>query len=131
MKIRYDPAKEEYVEKYILREAGKAYITEEVYKKKKHPYSAPVSFPIDGPLHRLMRELVTKENVGMLGWLDGEGVEGEVEKAFVGKDKESFRLVLCLAQWVVIGKRFGIKRAEVKGDGKGVGEREGGSVMLG
>jgi asparagine synthase (glutamine-hydrolysing) len=36
MKIRYDPTSGEVVEKWILREASKPFITEELYKRKKH-----------------------------------------------------------------------------------------------
>jgi asparagine synthase (glutamine-hydrolysing) len=35
-KVKYDPKKGALVEKWILREAGKPFITEELYKRKKH-----------------------------------------------------------------------------------------------
>ena len=111
MKIRYDAEKGEWVEKYVLREAGKKYITEEVYAKKKHPYSAPLQYPMDGPMHLLIKGLVTKANVDAIGWMMGDGVEDEVQKAFADKNKEAFKLVVCLAQWVVIAKRFDVKKA--------------------
>ena len=133
MKIRYDPARNEYVEKYILREAGKPYITDEVYRKKKHPYSAPVQYPVDGPLHKLMKDLVSKEKVDALGWLVGDRVEEVVRKAFEEKDKTSFRLVICLAQWVMIAKRFNVKPAirSTKRQVMNGLDRKGENVMLG
>ena len=36
MKIRYDPTSKALTEKWILREAGKPFITQEVYERKKH-----------------------------------------------------------------------------------------------
>ena len=35
-KIRWDAEEERFVEKWILREASKPFITEELYKRKKH-----------------------------------------------------------------------------------------------
>ena len=130
-----------YIEKFILREAGKKYITDEVYQKKKHPYSAPVRYTKSGPLYKVVKKLVTEQKVGALGWLDGREVERVVEGAFVDGDADEkgdvglFRLAICLAQWVVLGERFGVGRAGVGGvergkEGEG-GLREGGNLMLG
>ena len=144
-----------YTEKFILRQAGRKYITDEVYKKKKHPYSAPVRYSKAGPLYGVMKKLVTEERVGRLGWLDAGAVERVVAGAFVdvdlngigdgdgiegveGKSKGDvalFRLAICLAQWVVLAERFGVKKAVrvvVGKDGEAEKRlREGGNLMLG
>jgi len=151
MKIHYDAKEDYFTEKYILREASRPFITDELYKRKKHPYSAPTTWPEDGPLHKLMQKLVTKENVEQLGFVDWDGQEGAnsvtgsdgqvlygshsggsttnggkasgqkskggaknlVHKAFVDKDPLSMRMTLLVAEWVVIAKRFGVKKAEL------------------
>ena len=131
----------EWVEKWLLRQAGREFVRPEIYLKKKHPYSAPVKWrkahtgtnTVAGPgsgladigdrgegmLYTLVKSLTTRENIEVLGFLDPDGVEELVERAFVdadehGKeevgDKNAFRLVICLAQWVVLGKRFGVKK---------------------
>ena len=63
VKIRWDPRERQFIEKWILLEASKPFITQELYERKKHPYSAPTTWPEGGPLHKLMDGLVTKENV--------------------------------------------------------------------
>lgn len=156
-----------FTEKFILREAARPFVTDEIYKKRKHPYSAPRRYGLGGPLHRLMRRLVSEENVEGLEFLDwwGRGVEvgglvggvsllGLVDGAFGGDggewegkreikgkgegeregeregkvegeikktgDRESegerekerdarFKIVIFLAQWVVLKKRFGVE----------------------
>ena len=110
MKIRQN-TDGEWIEKYVLREAGRPFITDEIYKKKKHPYSAPVTFPKDGPLYKLLARLVTEENVAKIGFLESQGITGLVDEAFETKHMPTFRLVICLAQWVVLQQKFGVMKA--------------------
>lgn len=136
MKIRYDEQSKQWIEKYVLREAGKPFITDEIYKKKKHPYSAPVQFPKGGPLYKLLKKLVTVENIDNLGFLKSSGVNDLVDQAFEQKSTPIFRLVICLAQWVVLGQRFGVQEAVSDEEMTCGGEsternREGENLMLG
>lgn len=116
MKIRYDKDKDQWTEKYVLREAGKPFIPEEIYAKKKHPYSAPVQFPKGGPLYNLLKRLVTRENIEQLGFLKADGLEELVDECFETKQMSTFRLVICLAQWVVLGQKFGVEKAVSEGE---------------
>ena len=50
--------------------AARPFVTDEIYKKRKHPYSAPLQYAVDGPLHQLMKRLVTRENIEELGFMD-------------------------------------------------------------
>jgi asparagine synthase (glutamine-hydrolysing) len=59
-----------FIEKYIFREAAKPFFTDKIYKKRKHPHSIPLQYPVDGPLHRLMKRLVNEQNMRDLGFLD-------------------------------------------------------------
>lgn len=45
VKVRWDPVERRFSEKWILKEASKPFITQEIYDRKKHPYSAPPSWP--------------------------------------------------------------------------------------
>ncbi|KAL2182940.1 hypothetical protein L209DRAFT_760269 [Thermothelomyces heterothallicus CBS 203.75] len=110
-----------FSEKWILREAGKPYITKELYERKKHPYVAPNRWPKDGPLHKKLREICTEEAVGKLGFVDWEVVKGALDRAF-GEDGDpmAFRILLVVGGWVSIGQRFGVKRAEPKAETNGI-----------
>jgi asparagine synthase (glutamine-hydrolysing) len=112
LKIRWDPVGKRAIEKWILREACKPFITQEIYERKKHVYSAPPAWPVDGPLHKLMRRLITQENIQQLGFVQWEKVENIVSNAFEKGDESSFRLSWILAQWVVLGQKFGIQEAQ-------------------
>jgi asparagine synthase (glutamine-hydrolysing) len=98
VKIRWSPVEGRFTEKWIFREASKPFITKEIYERKKHPYSAPPSWPANGPLHKLMARLVTKENIERLGFVEWERVKDIVSKGFDDGDVSSFRLAATLAQ---------------------------------
>ncbi|KAK4236407.1 hypothetical protein C8A03DRAFT_16942 [Achaetomium macrosporum] len=103
-----------FTDKWILREAGKPYITKELYERKKQPYMAPNRWPKDGPLHNKLREICTRDAVEKLGFVDWEVVRQALDAAFgEGADGVSFRVLLVVGAWVTLSKRFGIKRAEL------------------
>ncbi len=72
-------------EKWILREAVRPYITDELYKRKKHPFLAPTKLPEGGALHRLFVGLLTHEAVEGLGFWDYAVVEDALQRAFGDK----------------------------------------------
>ncbi|KAK5005985.1 hypothetical protein LTR39_005783, partial [Cryomyces antarcticus] len=117
VKIRYDPGSDTFVEKWVLREASKPFITKELYERKKHPYSAPTTYPHGGPLHKLLDGLITRANVEDLGFVAWEKVSGLVSKAFEEGDADlqgkamAMRFAFTVAQWIVLSKRFGIAKA--------------------
>ncbi|KAL5409750.1 hypothetical protein PMIN04_010913 [Paraphaeosphaeria minitans] len=111
VKIRWDGEEQRFTEKWVLREASRPFITEELYKRKKHPYSAPMTYAENGPLHKLLSGLLTMERVEGLGFISWDEAEGLVERAFK-KDAGAMRFAFTVAQWVVIGERFNTKGAE-------------------
>jgi asparagine synthase (glutamine-hydrolysing) len=116
-KIHWLPASAEnpegrFVEKWVLREAAKPFITQELYERKKHPYSAPTTWPRDGPLHKLLAGLLTKQNVEELGFVSWYRVEGLLDRGFGDNgDPGAMRTALVLAEWVVLSQKFGVRRA--------------------
>lgn len=126
LKIKYEPGTDKLVEKAILREASRPFITDELYRRKKQvsgsncillqrpstdhmllqPYASPVVHPVGGPLHRLMCQLVTRENIEALGFLDWSRVNGMLERAFDRQDKALMGVIFVIAQWVILSKRF-------------------------
>ncbi|ORX62277.1 glutamine-hydrolyzing asparagine synthase, partial [Hesseltinella vesiculosa] len=57
-------------EKWVLKQAMKPYITDEIYNRTKHPYLAPTSSAEDQPIIRLLHKWVVKEKVDRLGFLN-------------------------------------------------------------
>ncbi|KAL2864017.1 asparagine synthetase B family protein [Aspergillus lucknowensis] len=111
LKMKYNYGSGTFTEKYILREAVRPFVTEEIYKRKKQPYMAPMRYAVDGPVHRKLKELITKENIEALGFVDWERTEPLVEKGIVGGDPLAFRAAIAAAQCVVVSQRFGVKKA--------------------
>lgn len=102
----------ELTEKWILREATRPFITRELYERRKHPYSAPLAWPRGGPIHVMLGKLLTDEAVATLGFVDPGAVKRALEMGFGDQaDARSFRTLLIVASWVVIGQRFGVKTA--------------------
>ncbi|KAH8645677.1 hypothetical protein BX600DRAFT_484943 [Xylariales sp. PMI_506] len=101
-------------EKWILREAAKPFITEELYLRRKVPYMAPVRWPRDGPLHKMMQRLITEENVEALGFVNWSYIRDALERGF-GDDADGAALRTCLtiAAFVTISKRFGVAQAKL------------------
>lgn len=99
--------------KWILREAVRPYITDELYRRKKHPFLAPTKWPRSGPLHRMFEDLLTREAVEQLGFVDYAVIEDALRRGF-GDEAEStaFRTLAYVGAWVTLSKRFGVKKAE-------------------
>ncbi|KAL0256568.1 hypothetical protein SLS55_008963 [Diplodia seriata] len=115
VKVRWDKKEQGFVEKWILREASKPFITTELYERKKHPYSAPTLFPENGPLHKLFSRLICRENVEELGFVDWNKTKDLVREAFEQKNPSAVRAAISVGQWVVLGRRFGVKKADAAG----------------
>jgi asparagine synthase (glutamine-hydrolysing) len=120
MKIRWDPVARTFSEKWILKEAVKPYITEELYARKKHPFSAPVKYKQGGAVYNLFDRLITKENVEKLGFLEWNTCRGLVQHAIKEGDRAAFGQMILVGQFVILGQKFGVKKAEA--DFAGVGQ---------
>ncbi|KAK6208952.1 hypothetical protein LQW54_006700 [Pestalotiopsis sp. IQ-011] len=102
----------QFWEKWILREAAKPFITEELYLRRKHPYSAPIAWPRGGPLHQMLERLLTEDNVRRLGFLDWGEVQASLEAGFGdGASVGATRKTLIAASFVALGQRFGVATA--------------------
>ncbi|KAL5333610.1 hypothetical protein BJX70DRAFT_54866 [Aspergillus crustosus] len=111
LKMRYNYDEGTFTEKCILRDAVKPFVTEEINKRKKQAYLGPLKYAIDGPVHCKLKELVTKENVEELGFVDRERTGGLVGRAIEAADPLAFRAAITVAQFVVVSKRFKVGKA--------------------
>lgn len=105
-------------EKWILREAAKPFITEELYVRRKLPFLAPVRWPKDGPIQHMFKRLLTREAVEELGFVDWKFIEKSLETGFGDDgDPSAFRALCCAGGWVTLSQRFGVKKATVEENG--------------
>ncbi|KAF4967674.1 hypothetical protein FSARC_4809 [Fusarium sarcochroum] len=104
----------QFREKWLLREATRPFLTDEVYNRRKHLYTAPATWPHGGPLWKRFAKLVTRENAENLGFVSWTEVEPLLDTAFGERGSHrAFRNLISVAAWVVLGQRFGIPRATV------------------
>jgi asparagine synthase (glutamine-hydrolysing) len=102
-------------EKWILREAVKPFLSEELYLRRKHPFTAPVKWPKGGPLHQLFTRLLTRENIGALGFIQWSTVQKSLEAAFGDEsDSGAWRSCLVVGSMVVLSQRFGVPPVSTK-----------------
>ena len=100
-------------EKRVLREASRPFISDELYNRTKHPYSAPANYPTGGAVHGLILKHVTVEKLEALGFVDIDYAKRLLKEAFEEGGMAAFRQVLMLAQYTILQTAFGIKTATV------------------
>ncbi|KAI0204326.1 asparagine synthase-domain-containing protein [Astrocystis sublimbata] len=100
-------------EKWILRQAVRPYITDELYQRRKNPFLAPARWREKGPLHRKFKQILTQEAVEALGFVGWETVNNDMTIAWgeTAEPKAFRRLVYCAA-WVTLSRRLGVAKAE-------------------
>lgn len=100
-------------EKWILREAVRPYITDELYKRKKHPFLAPARWAKGGPLHSKFQAILTEEAVEQLGFVDYPTIRDAMEVAWGDKpNPKAFRQLVNTAAWVTLSQRLGVAKAD-------------------
>ncbi|KAK4674996.1 hypothetical protein QC764_502140 [Podospora pseudoanserina] len=103
-------------EKWILREAVRPFITDELYRRRKHPFLAPTKWPKGGPLNRMFETLLTRQAVEGLGFVNWAAVEHALQKGFGDHaDPKAFRTLSYVAAWVTLGEKFAVGQSKVNG----------------
>ncbi|KAF1847896.1 glutamine-hydrolyzing asparagine synthase [Cucurbitaria berberidis CBS 394.84] len=111
VKIHWDPNSRTFSEKWILKEAMRPFITDELYARKKHPFSAPVKYKPNGPVHKFFEGLITKENVERLGFLEWENCKSLVDDAIFHAERPKYSQMILVGQFIILQKGFGVKKA--------------------
>ncbi|CEP09346.1 hypothetical protein [Parasitella parasitica] len=93
-------------EKWILKEAVKPYITDEMYKRTKHPYMAPSSEGRKPKIIALVNKLITKENLDKLGWVNTDKFLENRDLYLENGDFMLFKEMLVMMSYVVLSQRF-------------------------
>jgi asparagine synthase (glutamine-hydrolysing) len=123
------PRKWVFTEKWVMREAVKPFVTEELYKRKKSQYNVPIAAPVISsssekvytPLQTMIKERVTQDAVEQLGWADWTFIGGLLENYLGsppdtpldgGLDKRA-RVLLCILSFIILQQRFSIPKAVI------------------
>ncbi|KAL4927571.1 asparagine synthetase B family protein [Aspergillus undulatus] len=122
LKVRYDPVNKILQEKYILREAMRPFITDEIMNRTKRAYLGPSQFKNDGPLHRTVTRLLTEDNVKKLGFVDWNQMQDHIKKGFRDGDQKCFRSSLFVAAQSVSDVRA-FPEYRYRGDGHDAGQK--------
>ncbi|KAI6378694.1 hypothetical protein MCOR32_004674 [Pyricularia oryzae] len=105
-------------EKFLLREAARPFVTDEIYSRPKHSFMASSNYHAGGPIHQVLKRLLTKENVEAVGFLDWPKIEAHLASAFDPQlahvAGQNFAPCLQAASFVTISQKFGVARASVE-----------------
>ncbi|TQV89910.1 asparagine synthase [Cordyceps javanica] len=94
-------------EKWILREAVRPFVSEDMYRRRKVMFLAPIRWAKGGPLHLMFRRILTEESIRELGFVRWPFVRDALERGFgEAADGACFRAVIYAASWVTISSRF-------------------------
>ncbi|KAJ7609193.1 putative asparagine synthase [Mycena polygramma] len=111
-----------FTDKWILRQAVKPFVTEEVFERKKIPYNAPVSRNIDAesvdvPLPTMLKKRLTQASVESLGLFDWEHVKGVLAHYLKapefppdgGVDGKA-QLLMYVLSFIILQERFDVPK---------------------
>jgi len=103
VKIKYP------TEKWILREAAKPYISEELYLRKKHPFAAPLIEAKKTPHGIYLNNRLTREAIEAIGWIRWDFVEKMKVSFFDNNNQKAQNLLNIILSLVIISEKFGVK----------------------
>lgn len=95
-------------EKWILKEAAKPYITEEIYSRTKHPFIAPASKGSNPKTVAMINRLINKETIDRLGWANTEKILKKRDEYFETGSMTIFRDLLSIMSFVTLSDRFNV-----------------------
>ncbi|KAF7376895.1 Asparagine synthetase domain-containing protein [Mycena sanguinolenta] len=113
------PGKWSLVEKWILREAVKPFVTEEIYLRPKNgfnpPPSGPPAVPSDLlPLQAHLKARITQVNVERLGFIEWGHIRGLLEeylrepRFLEGNIDPRGRMLILILSYIVLQERFDV-----------------------
>lgn len=100
------------IDKWILREAMKPYVTTEVYQGSSNPqcyYSALLAE--DTTFIKLLEKHLTREKVERLGWVSYHTVKAAKESYPITKSRKTYQDLLVIMSYVVLSEQFNVATA--------------------
>jgi len=111
IKLKPDLSNKVLIEKYVLREATKDVITEEVYKRVKHPFtSPPATWNKEGELYQFMQQTLRSADFEKQPFYDKKKIEKMLNTVHSAQDQtvlqEFDTLMIYLTSVVLLQKRY-------------------------
>jgi asparagine synthase (glutamine-hydrolysing) len=87
--------------KWILKQVALRHVPEEIVRRPKAGFAAPVRAWVQGPLRPMIHELLDRDRLRERGWLDPEGVWQVLEAQWAGREDNALRIwaFLTLELW--------------------------------
>ncbi|KDO16620.1 hypothetical protein SPRG_17878 [Saprolegnia parasitica CBS 223.65] len=86
------------VDKWVLREATKPFISDELYRRPKKPFLAPPCDMADDDVHwRFLRDTITQGAVAQLGWMDWGFVAATLDRFRTTSDRQAYNCLNSVA----------------------------------
>lgn len=95
-------------EKWILKEAVRPFVTQEVYEGVKGPFFVPPSKSPNSAFLHLLNKNLTKEKIEKLGWINYEIVNEAKENYYKTNNLKTYQDLLIIMSYVVISERFNV-----------------------
>ncbi|ORY53409.1 glutamine-hydrolyzing asparagine synthase [Rhizoclosmatium globosum] len=111
VKIRFDPKSPMPVEKWILRQAVKPFVSMELLHRPKVPFLAPPALLDPNSKHcSKIKRVLTRQAIEQLGWANWQIVKAKMDDAFATNNRMSQNFVNCMMSFVVIiqGEKVGL-----------------------
>ncbi|KAJ7457848.1 hypothetical protein FB451DRAFT_1047161 [Mycena latifolia] len=117
------PNKSTFTEKWILRQAVKPFVTEEIYTRKKMPFNPPPRCVATGPapLQGHLRKRITPASVERLGVFNWPYIRGILAEyldypAFLaqGAIDDRARVLMTVLSFIVLQERFHVPAARLE-----------------
>ncbi|KAJ7167149.1 putative asparagine synthase [Mycena crocata] len=111
-----------FTEKWILRQAVKPFVTEEVYLRKKIAYNAPIvqntpGASSEGPLQAMLKKCITQANLDALGIFDWDFIQGILTQYLTAPEFPSdggvdgkAQVLMYVLSFIILQKRFDVPK---------------------
>ncbi|KAF0714490.1 hypothetical protein As57867_003835, partial [Aphanomyces stellatus] len=109
VKLKVNAADGTITDKWILREAVKPFLTDELFNRPKFPFLAPpTEFDRDAVHWKKLEGRVTQEAVARLGWMDWAFVHATIDKFKSTNDRQAQNILNQVMSFIVLQERFNI-----------------------
>ncbi|KAH9110763.1 hypothetical protein LEN26_013640 [Aphanomyces euteiches] len=109
VKIHVDEASGAFTDKWILRQAVKPFVSQELYERPKVPFLAPPSeFDPEAYHWKEIKSRVTQQAVERLGWMDWQFIESMMTRFMKTNDQTAQTILNVAMSFIVIQERFGV-----------------------